>query len=355
MTGPDEGTAPSRSLVRKVLTILGLTAAALAAGLLVWEAFFLVLLVFAGLLFAVFLDALAGRLAGWTGLGRRWAVPVVLLAFLGLVAGAVLWMGPPLVSQLTSLFRQIPSAVTELEGWLRDRGWGDFVLSQIPSADDLQQRSSEVLGRITGVFSTTLGVLANVLIVVFLGFYLALDRELYRSGVVRLFHRERRDRVRQVLDRLGAALRLWLLGRLASMAVVAVLTAIGLAILGLPLVLALSVLAGVLSFVPYVGPIVSAAPALAVAWLEAPSLALWVGLVYVLVQLVESYVVTPMIQKKVVALAPALLITAQILLGMAGGLTGILLATPMAVVVVVLVQMLYVEDVLDDDVEVLGA
>ncbi|MBW3599182.1 MAG: AI-2E family transporter, partial [Planctomycetes bacterium] len=119
--------------------------------------------------------------------------------------------------------------------------------------------------------------------------------------------------------------------RLASMAVVGVLTAVGLLVLGVPLALGLAILAALLSFVPFLGPVVSAVPAVLVAFVESPTLALWVVGLYGAVQLVETYLVTPFIQQRAVSLPPSALLAAQILMGIMGGILGILLATPLAV------------------------
>jgi predicted PurR-regulated permease PerM len=146
-----------------------------------------------------------------------------------------------------------------------------------------------------------------------------------------------------VAARLGTTLQWWFVGRFASMAVTGVLTGIGLWIAGVPMALALGFIAGLLAFVPFVGPIVAAIPGLLVGWVQGPMTALYALIVYVVVQALEGNLITPVIQKKAVAVPPALLISGQLLLGSLFGAWGLLWATPLIVVTMVIVKMLYLD------------
>ena len=345
------------AFLRRAAAAVGLALLGFGVYLLLWHALDFVLLVFAGALLAVFLNGLAGWAADRRGLSYGVALAAVGALLLASLAGLGWLVGPDLVDQGVQLVERVPSAVEQVRSYLQERPWGRNLLSRVPtSMEGAGATPAGLFGRITGLFSSTLGLLANVAIVVFLAVYLAADPGLYRRGVLHLVRSGRRGRTSEVLDALGGALRRWLVGRFASMAVVALLTAVALLVLGVPLVLGLSVLAGLLSFVPLLGPLASAVPAVLVGFGEGgPGLALQVAVAYAAVQFVESYLVTPLIQKRAVAMPPALLIAAQILMGLAAGVLGVLLATPLAVVVVVLVQTLYVQDVLGDEVTPLGA
>jgi predicted PurR-regulated permease PerM len=138
------------------------------------------------------------------------------------------------------------------------------------------------------------------------------------------------------------------------MAVVGFLTAVGLWVAGIPLAFVLGLIAALLSFVPYIGPIASVVPAALVALAESPTKVLYVFIIYGVVQLLESYLITPLIQERAVSIPPAVLISAQVIMGILAGAIGVLMATPLAVVLIVLVQMLYLADVLGDPVSTLG-
>ena len=211
-----------------------------------------------------------------------------------------------------------------------------------------------MLGRLTSVASSVLAAGAGILAVIAITLFLALSPRAYLKGVVMLVPREHERRVREVCKRIGVALRWWLFGQAISMTIVGVFTGLGLMLVGVPLPWALGLIAGVFSFVPNLGPIVAMAPGLVLASSEGGQTILWALGVYVGVQLIESNVVTPMVQKYAVSVPPALLLTLQLMMGVLFGVMGLLVATPLMVAVIVALQMLYVEDKLDRDVEVMG-
>jgi predicted PurR-regulated permease PerM len=204
-----------------------------------------------------------------------------------------------------------------------------------------------MLSGAAGVFSTTLGFLVDVVVVLFVGFYLAVQPDLYKNGFLRLVPHAGRIRTSEVLDEIALTLRWWLLGRTCAMVAIAVTTALGLWLLSVPLALILGILAGVLNFVPNIGPLISAVPALLLSLTQSPVLAAYVAALYVGIQFVESYLVTPLVQQHTVSMPPALTITAQVFMGVLFGGLGLLLATPLTAALLVAVHRLYVEDVLE--------
>jgi predicted PurR-regulated permease PerM len=341
--------------IQRVLIALGLVALAvilfealqLAAGVL--------LFLFAGILLAVLLDGLARLLSDSSPLPRRVALAIVLFALAGAVFATGWYLGPQAGNQVQRLAAQLPEAVSQAEAWLQERGWGAVVAEHVPeSVGGALPEGTSGLGALQTAFSSVFGLLANGVIVLAVGIFLAINPSLYVDALVHLVPPSRRPRTRTVFAALGSALRHWLLGRIASMLVVGLLTGIGLMIFGIPLALALGLIAALFSFVPYIGPILALVPALAVAAGEGTQAVITVLAIYGAVQVVESYLVTPLIQQRAVSMPPALLIAAQVLMGALAGFVGVAVATPLVVVLVVLVQMLYVEDVLGDDVEVMG-
>jgi predicted PurR-regulated permease PerM len=190
-----------------------------------------------------------------------------------------------------------------------------------------------------------------MLIVVVLGLYFAADPDKYINGTARLFPREHRDDVFEVFGRLGHALRWWLLGRLAAMLIVGLLTGIGLALWGVPFAFILGLLAAILDFVPNIGPLIAAIPAIMVGMSQGGSTVIFLIVLYLVVQGLEGYLIAPYIQQRTVSMPPALLLTAQLVMGTGLGILGLLLASPLTVVGMVLVQMLNMRNVLGEDVE----
>lgn len=339
--------------------VIGLAAVVVAAAALVTLVLVprlanVLLLVFAAVLFAVLLDAPARLLSS------RWRVPqplgVSLVAVaLTMAVVALGWLGEPEVAeQLATLVDRLPGAFGALREQIEQSPWGRALLRRAEWPRDLIGDPSAWFQRVTGIFSGTLGTLTNAVLIVVIGFYLAIQPSLYTAGVVRLVPRHRRQRAREIVRALGHALRWWLLGRLISMAAIGVLTALALWLIDMPLALGLGFIAGLLSFVPFIGPIVSAIPAVLIALLQGPWQIASVILVYSGVQFIEGNIVTPLTQARVVSLPPAVLLLSQVLMGSLFGIVGVLLATPLAVVVIVMIQMLYIEDMLHERVRVLG-
>jgi predicted PurR-regulated permease PerM len=177
---------------------------------------------------------------------------------------------------------------------------------------------------------------------------MAVAPDFYTEGIIHLVPIESHARAREVLRAIGQTLRWWLLGRWVSMIVVGLLTAAGLWLIGVPLTLTFGLLAALLTFIPYLGPLLSAVPPTLLAFTQQPQQALYVILVYLGIQSVESYLVTPLVQQRTVSLPPALTLTEQVVLGLLLGGIGVILATPLFAVLVVLVKMLYIEDMLGE-------
>jgi predicted PurR-regulated permease PerM len=192
-------------------------------------------------------------------------------------------------------------------------------------------------------FKSTFGALGDLYVVLFLGIFFTVAPQLYKKGIVQLVPKTGRRKANDVLVKLGHNLKQWLKGQLFAMLVVFVLTAIGLAIIGVPMWLALALIAGILNFIPNFGPLIAMVPAVLVSLTQDTTTAWLVAGLYILIQVAESNFITPMVQQKLVNVAPALIIIAQLLMGTLTGGWGIILATPLMVVVMVLVQELYVK------------
>jgi predicted PurR-regulated permease PerM len=206
----------------------------------------------------------------------------------------------------------------------------------------------DFVARITGVFSSILSSLSTLILVIFITLFLSFNPQVYVNNFMHLVPREGRARMRVTLDQTRDTLEQWLLMRLISMVLVGVLTFIGLTLIGMPLALPLAVIAAVGAFIPTLGPIIALVPAALVALTISPQQTLFVVLLYLGVQSIDNYLVSPLLQKEMLYLPPAYIIVAQVLFGAVAGTTGLILAAPLAAALVVIVRKLYVEAVLGD-------
>ncbi len=159
---------------------------------------------------------------------------------------------------------------------------------------------------------------------------------------------QKRNRAREVMETLGFTLWGWLKGTFLSMIIIGIITTVGLSVIGVPLALLLGVFAGIMEFIPNIGPFIAGVPAVLLALTVDPTKALYVVGLFVVVQSIEGYILTPLVQKHAIDLPPVLTITAQLIMGLLAGFMGLLLAMPLMAVIMVLVKMLYIEDVLGD-------
>ncbi len=185
-------------------------------------------------------------------------------------------------------------------------------------------------------------------IILAIGLYLAAEPGLYKNGFLQLIPAARRARTREVLEAVGSTLQWWLWGKLLGMLVIGVLTTLGLLLLGIPLALTLGLLAALLTFIPNIGPILAVVPAALLALIESPTKAFYVLALYFVIQTIESYLITPLVQRRTISMPPALTITAQMVMGVLLGAMGVVLATPLTAAAMVVVKMLYVEDALGE-------
>lgn len=342
-----------REFSRRVLIVVGIVvlAAVLLHSLrLIWN---VLLVFFAGCLLGVFLDGATRTVRDWTRLPRGWALATVCLVIVLLTLLAAGIAGVQIADQFSELGSRLPRALEQLRERVLASSWMQSLLQSLPDAAK-QVDGAQIFGRLTDLFTLVMGGLGTVVIIVFIGLYLAISPKAYTGIVVSLLPAARRPRGEQVFELLGRALRRWLLARLASMFAIGVLTWMVLAFIGLPLALPLGMIAGLLSFIPYLGPLLAAVPAVLIGFSESPAVAGYVVLGYAVVQAVESYLITPLIERHAVLIPPAFQLTAALVAGVLAGFMGMLLASPLVVVATVLVQLLYLEDVLGDSPRIVG-
>ena len=393
----------SRDIVRAAALVIAVVAA--ARGL--WYASTVIFAVFLGVLFGLGLGAGVDRLQRFH-VPRGIAAPTLLLAIIAAIVGLGALTAPTLTTQVRELQSRAPEAIDEVVRWANARFSGaiDKITGQPPGTAPSQSRAPQpttppnaagqppqptqppqpprppqqaapptqqpaapqgdqkppteglgarfaeslgpVVGRLFGFVGSTIEIIVYALLVLFVAIYVAADPEQYHRGIMHLVPHRSRARVGDVLTAMAETLRQWLLTQFIAMAMLAIVWAVALSILKVKAALALAVIAGLLEFIPTIGPTLAVIPALAMSLVDSPTKALSVLICYLVIQAIESNVLIPLLMQGRIDLPPAVTITAQALMTLAFGFLGLMVAVPILAAVMVGVKLLYVEDVVGD-------
>jgi predicted PurR-regulated permease PerM len=309
--------------------------------ILVWWLFDVIVVVIGAILTATLLDLCARPF-------QRLAAPrpVALLAsgllIIGVIGGVGYLFGAGVGSEMQEVFRRIEEARQSIDKALHESAFGNLLLSHISNAN---VPLAQLVG---GIFRISATFLLAVIVTFFAGVYLAAQPTLYRDGVSMLFPFEMRSTVDETIDHLADGLRLWLQGQLMQMAIIGLLSGLAVWVIGLPSPVALGVIAGACEFIPYLGPIVAAIPAVLVAVTLTPSAIAWTVTAYVLIHQTEGHLVMPLIQRQMVYIPPAVMVLSIAAISSLFGLVGTIFAAPLTVTLFVLVKKLYVRDSLGE-------
>ncbi len=364
---------------------------------LLWVTYPLLFTTFLGILFGLVVARGADLLLRF-GIPRGLGAACLVFGFVGLLVGLGFWTGPTLRDQLAELRTAVPQSIDKLEAWLgrHQDGLIGQVLPFGPSSQDqaapppqgaarpqsepgvptppspeapptgagnqpsggisnLPETLSGQLGSISrylfSFLTSTVAVVTGILLILFIAIYIGSAPDLYYRGVLHLIPHQARPRAAEVLDAIGLTLRRWLRAQLIAMAVIGLLTTLGLWALDVKAALALGLIAGLLEFIPLVGPWLSAVPAVAMAFLDSPQKALLVVLLYVAIQFLENHFLIPMVMQEGVDLPPVITLVGLALMGVVFGFLGMLMAVPLLAAIMTAVKLLYVQDVVGDDVE----
>jgi predicted PurR-regulated permease PerM len=362
-----------------------LRAAALLAGVyvalrLLWVGRSVFLIGFFGVLLGIVLSAGVDRLERFRVPRGAGAVLIVLLV-VGALTGIGLLIAPQISQQVGELREQLPQALDRIERWMQQRAGGVADLIQAgqeqtaqqpdttrqagpgqqgsrgPAVDIRQGLTQQLAGagrHFFAVFSSTVFVLGGLIVLLFVAIFVAVDPGLYHRGLMHLFPHRARRKAGEVLSATATTLRRWLVLQMIAMVVIGSLTTVTLLLLDVKAAIALGIIAGLLEFIPYFGPILSAVPAIAMALVDGPEKAVWVTLAYIAIQQLEGVVLQPLLMKEGLDLPPVITILGQALFALVFGFLGVLLAVPILATVMVPVKMLYVRDVVGDDVSLPG-
>lgn len=297
------------------------------------------LVIFAGILLGLFLRGGGDWIALKTGIGAMWGMAAFVLAMLAAAAAIVLLAAPLIADQFDELVKRVPEAAQGLIDRIKQYSWGEDLIKQLRPEGMLQTGGIGV----ASAMANTFGALGHVVVILIVGIYMAIDPGLYLRGVLHLFSPSIRPRAEEVMHATARTMRRWLGAQLVSMTVVGVLTGTGLWILGIPLAPMLGLIAGLLTFIPNLGPILAMVPGILLALAMGTGTVIWVIAIYLAVQAVETYLITPIVQREMVSMPPALTITVQLLLGVLFGIFGLALATPIAAACMTIIMMVYVD------------
>jgi predicted PurR-regulated permease PerM len=376
---------PSRDIWRAAAIV----AAVYVALKLLWVGRSVFLLGFFGVLLGIVLAAGVDRLERFRIPRAIGAVLIVLLVFSALT-GIGFVAAPQISRQMGEVQQQLPQAIDRVEQWIQRRGGGVAEIirgaadtmpgAPTEKADSSRQKSGASRGRDTtaqgsgqvdlrkslnqqlagaarnffSFFSSTVAVLGGVIVMLFVAIFVASDPGMYHRGLMHLFPHPVRGRAGEVLSATATTLRRWLLMQMISMLVIGVVTTVALLLLGIKGAIALGIIAAILEFIPYVGPILSAVPAVGMALLDGPEKVVYVILAYIAIQQLEGVVLQPLLMKEGLELPPVMTILGQALFSLVFGFLGLLLAVPLMASVMVPVKLLYVRDVVGDEVSVPG-
>ena len=326
---------PDRVFIRRALIVIALAALAF----LLWQLRTVVIMLFGAVVVATVFRALADIIRKWLRVPDSVAVGLSVLLIFGIIAALATLFGSQVAQQFHLLGEALPNAWQSFERRVGEWGLGEALRNATLGG-----------GTITNLGQTLMSIssgLADVLVVVFGGIFLAAQPNLYRIGAIKLIPPAKRGVVAEAMIESERALRLWLKGQLMAMVLVGLLTGFGLWMLGVRSAFVLGLLAFLLEFIPFAGPIIASIPAILLALAVSPDLALWVVLLYVAVQQLEGSVLQPVIQQYAVDLPGVVLLFALIAFGTLFGVIGVILAAPLAVVSYVLVKRLYVIEALE--------
>ncbi len=327
------------SFTKKIWITGGIFALIVVILLLGKATFSVFLLILAGVLIAVFFRGLSGLICRKTKWKEGVCLAISIIGTLLLIAGLFWLIGAKVQAQITELTDTLPRTIDNAKQQLNQNPIGQKIVNNVSSPGSMKKAQ----GVIAKFFQTTFGVFGDIYVILFLGIFFTVSPKVYKEGIVKLVPENGKQKADDVLNKLGDNLKKWLKGKLFAMLVVFILTAAGLLIIGMPMWLVLALIAGVLNFIPNFGPLIALIPALLVALMQGPTTAAIVAGLYIAIQVAESNFITPMVQQKLINIPPALIIMAQLLIAPLTGGWGLVLATPLMVILIVLVQQLYIK------------
>jgi len=326
------------SFERRVARATVIVLAICAAAYVLWLLVNVLLLLFACSLVSLILLTITKSLRRYTRLPFGLALGISVVALLALLGGAFTFFGATIQGEFAELAQRLPAAWANLQAQLQTSPIGASILER---AQGLAPNGQAIVGVVTSALTAVGGALSGLAIVLVGGLYLAAQPTLYAGGLLRMVPDKSRRKFAETLDAISVSLRNWLKGQALGMLFVGVATGLGLWLVGVPAAWAIGLVAGLAEFVPYLGILVAGIPAVVLGFGQGTETGLWTIGVLIAVQQIQGNLVMPLLQNKMVDLPPAITIFGIIAAGILFGVAGVLLATPLTIVVLVLIRHLY--------------
>ncbi len=338
----------TKRTIQTTMIVIGLVLISLAAVGLLAVARQILMLIFGAVLFAVVVNQLAELLQKLlpSKLGHGYRVGIIFLILVLLVAIAGFGFTNSMNDQFVKLTNRIDEGATRVLEAAKQQPIIERIREEV-ELESVLPSSGKSLGLAQSLFASTFGAFTDVLILLILTVYFSVSPAVYRDGFLRILPVGWRSMASVLFSESANTLWNWMLGRLMAMSIVGICFGVGLAFLGVPMPLELGIFAGLVTFVPNLGGIAAVIPALLLASDEGSSKVTSVLMLYIAIQFAESYLITPLVQQKQVHLPPAMVILAQLICGLLFGIWGIMFATPLVAVALLLVRRTYVEKYLE--------
>jgi predicted PurR-regulated permease PerM len=326
--------------IQKVWQTVGIVALLVVTILIVRVAFDILLMVLAGSLIAVYFHGLGDAIQRRTKVQRKAAMLISIISTV-ILLGALFWfMGTKIQQQVAELSNTLPHTLNTAKAKLSQTAAGQKVLESFSG-----NNSQKLTNTVQGFFSTTFGVLGDMYVILFLGIFFTANPSLYKDGILILLPNSKKELGKHIMDRVSLSLKGWLKGTLLSMLLITILIGTALSIVGMPVALILALITGLLEIVPSLGSLIAMIPGVLLALTISTNMAVLVAIIYIVAQTLVANIITPLIQKKMINLPPALTLISQLIMGTASGALGVILAVPLLAILIVLVDELYIKKI----------
>jgi len=328
------------SYIQKVWHTVAIVALLVGVILVARVAFNVLLMMLAGSLIAVYFHGFGDIIQRWTHWKRTWAMTASLLISF-LVLAALLWfIGTKIQVQIAQLSNTLPHTVSTFKAKLSETPIGQKILDSV-SGD----KTDGLMNTVQTFLGTSFGVLGDIYIILLLGVFFTASPSIYKNGILLLVPKPKKELGKHIMNRISLSLKGWLKGMMVSIILITVLISVALTIIGIPMTMVLGFITGILELVPNLGSLLAMIPGVLLALTISTNTAIIVALVYIISQTITANIVTPLIQKKIINLPPALTLVSQLIMGTLSGALGIILAVPLLAIIIILIDELYVKKI----------